>query len=931
MLYALIIGALAVGLFTPTVLATSNDGTRTIVGDIAPPVAAIGIAEVSSEHNPSDVMRVNVGLAVHNSVQLDAVIVEASTPGSPSYGQYLTRAEYKAVYAPSDQEVQAVRDWQANKGLTVLSTSPENLLISVEGTTQQLRAAFGVRINDYTAGGRSFYSNDRDPVVPANLNINWITGLNNYFTLQASSTPTTDNVRAGGYVPSDFGTAYDMPAGIDGTGQTIGFTLWFAPLQQSDLTAYATNTGSTPLVIGQAGANGIDFIPVNGSSTDQSAWIETAMDVEVAHGVTPGSHLKYWLGHTNSFADLEAAVNDAANDSSVHIVSNSWGAAADMSDPNLETSFQYADSVGTTFYFSSGDSGAGPNYPATSPYVVAVGGTTLNTNAGYTYSSETAWTGSGGFCTTHFPRPVWQTGVSAATCSGRAEPDVAADADPQSGAYVYVGGAAHQVGGTSLATPLWAGMSVIWNRILGDTGRPALGFDAPLLYSLANNPASYARDFHDVTSGSNGYSAGTGWDQVTGWGSPDLAKIATVETKLTITGPTSAVQNHSVTLQAQMVDAITSAAVSGKTVSFSMGAENCTGATNASGYASCSIIPTDAPGGYTLTASFAGDEGYNSANTSATFTVNSGPGTPASVTFSPGNATSTVGTSVTETITVEDSNGILVSDGTAVQWSITGPMSGTASISHEDLTTTNGQAVLTYTNTGAGIDTVAATAGTVPNTASASASVTWTPGPPAAVALTPGNTSVTVGNSVTETAAVKDQYGNVVADGTTVTFSVTGITTTNGSATTTGGQASFSYGAILPGTDTLTATAVGGTNPLATATITWVLPASTANASLGVANFATPYVSGSARTAGSGNPSGLLDWRSPTVSFLTLQETALVASGPDATLFGMATLSSGQKVTFRLDAVAGANTVRLRLSNGYDSGPLRVLRVTVTP
>src|SRR5204863_3475286 len=117
---------------------------------------------------------------------------------------------------------------------------------------------------------------------------------------------------------------------------------------------------------------------------------------------------------------------------------------------NMDVSLQHAASVGKTFYFSSGDS-ASISYPATSPYAVAVGGTHLNLDGGFDYVSESAWGGSGNGCSTVFGRPSWQVGVgNAATCTGRAMPDVAADGDPGSGAYVWVDGGHHQIGGTSL-------------------------------------------------------------------------------------------------------------------------------------------------------------------------------------------------------------------------------------------------------------------------------------------------------------------------------------------------------------------------------------------------------------------------------------------------------------------------------------------------
>ena len=351
---------------------------------------------------------------------------------------------------------------------------------------------------------------------------------------------------------------------------------------------------------------------------------------------------------------------------------------------------------------------------------------------------------------------------------------------------------------------------------------------------------------------------------------------------------------------------------------------------NGSATATFSIPANTAPGSYTITASYHDPAGLF-ADSSGSATLSITPGPPSTLTLQPGNTSGTVGTSVTETATVHDAQGYPVSDGTPVQWLISGPGSGSAAISHQDTTTTGGQAVLTYSNTTTGVDTVTATAGTSPDTAGNAAGVTWTPGPPATLTLAPGDTSGIIGSSVIETATVEDQYGNLVADGTTVGFSVTGANTAGGSASTTNGQAAFSYSASLTGSDTLVATAQGGSNPSASATITWTLPASTPWAHLGVANPGGFYIYGAVSTGATGGPSGLLTWRSPQVTFLDLHFTALVASGPDATLFGTATLANRQAVTFRLDAVAGVNTVRLRLSDGYDSGVLPVMSVRVTP
>ena len=212
--------------------------------------------------------------------------------------------------------------------------------------------------------------------------------------------------------------------------------------------------------------------------------------------------------------------------------------------------------------------------------------------------------------------------------------------------------------------------------------------------------------------------------------------------------------------------------------------------------------------------------------------------------------------------------------------------------------------------------------------------LTITPGAAESVTLLPGDTSAAVGQPVTETATVVDYLGYPVSDGTVVNFNVTGNNSTSGSASTVSGQANFSYGAIVTGVDTLTATVVGGLNPSVTATITWTAPVSTRRASLTILSPFTPTVQAVVFTgANGGTPSGSLSYASPAVKLSQVQLTALVASRSNATVFGTARLADGTNVDFRLDVTAArvGGTVRLRLSTGYDSGNVRVLAVRVSP
>jgi hypothetical protein len=619
-----------------------------IVGDV-PLLVAHGAVMPVARHDASAVLSLNVGLDVRNSVELDSVIRAASTPGNPGFGHYLTPAQYRAGYAPTDAQVVAVRRWLTVAGLRVTGVSPDNLIVSAEATTATAEHAFGVVLNDYREGGRTFYSNDVAPAVPAGLGVQWVSGLSNNAVLRAfnqrpngAATPIPA-FRTFGYFPSDFQRGYGVThvplvPPSQANDETIGLTLWGAPLQQPDLTTFALNTLSQPITIGHAGPNGIDFIPCSTSTCTavppdihHNEWDETAMDVESAHGIAPGTHLKYWLGSMSvqqgvlapDLASVEHAVSAAANDGTVRIVSNSWGFNADVFDPNMDVSLQHAAAVGKTFFFSSGDT-ASISYPATSPYVVAVGGTRLNLDSGFNWVSETAWGLSGNGCSSVFTRPSWQIGVgSAPTCSGRAEPDVAADADPATGAYVFFDGNPAQIGGTSLAAPLWAGIAALWNEANLQASKPSLGFMAPLLYIFANNPSVYHSDFHDVVSGAaGGNPARPGWDQVTGWGSPNLAKLVTQYlSEATTTTTLSASPNPVGIGKTVLYTATVSPAPDGGTVAFRQNGVDiggCGAAAVSGGHAHCSVSYGQS-GTYRMQAGYSGDVAFEGSPSNTVF------------------------------------------------------------------------------------------------------------------------------------------------------------------------------------------------------------------------------------------------------------------------------------------------------------------------
>ena len=206
---------------------------------------------------------------------------------------------------------------------------------------------------------------------------------------------------------------------------------------------------------------------------------------------------------------------------------------------------------------------------------------------------------------------------------------------------------------------------------------------------------------------------------------------------------------------------------------------------------------------------------------------------------------------------------------------------------------------------------------------SGTATLTIAPGPSDQITLDPGDTNASTGTSVTETATVKDQYGNLVVDGTTVDFVVTGPNATSGSSTTTNGQASFMYTGAFTGSDTLVATAEDGSNPSASATIDWTAPTSTSRSTLTILNLFPTSVRVVVSTGFGNTPRGSLTYRDRSVNLTNVQLQSLVVNGSTATLIGTAN-ANGAPVSFILTATMNGRTIDLQLSNGYDSGPQSV-------
>jgi kumamolisin len=335
---------------------------------------------------------------------------------------------------------------------------------------------------------------------------------------------------------------YDFPATATGQGQTIGIIELGGGYTQSDLNAYFNALGISPApTVTAVSVDGAQNQPT-GSADGPDA--EVMLDIEVAGAVAPGATIVvYFAPNTDSgFLDaINQAVGDKQNNPSV--ISISWGGPestwTSQSLQSYNSALEAASAVGVSVCIAAGDNGATDgvddgldhvDFPASSPYALACGGTHL-VGSGTTITDEVVWNdlpsngATGGGVSETFALPTWQananvpTSVNPGHFVGRGLPDVAGDADPYTGYQIDVDGSNIVVGGTSAVAPLWAGLIACFNSGL----KTSVGYLNPALYQTI---ASAAGTFHDITSGNNdGYSAGPGWDACTGWGSPNGAAI----------------------------------------------------------------------------------------------------------------------------------------------------------------------------------------------------------------------------------------------------------------------------------------------------------------------------------------------------------------------------------------------------------------------
>lgn len=452
---------------------------------------------------------------------------------------YLTREEFAHRYGARPEDIEKIRAFAAEHGLKVSGENRAARLIKLSGTVQALSEAFGTALRRFQHDSNTFRCRKGALSIPEHLDgiIEAVFGLDNrpqaktHFRLLKKGRQANAQSTAS-YSPLQVAQAYDFPASSTGAGQCIGIIELGGGYNSSDLTSFFNNLGITPPNVTAVSVDGATNSPTGDPNGPDG---EVELDIEVAGSIAPGAQIAvYFTSNTDQgFIDgITTAVHDTKLKPSIISISwggpeNSWTAQARNA---LNSACQDAATMGITVLVASGDDGADDgtssptvDFPASSPYVIGCGGTKL-TLSGTSIRSEQAWNGlssnngaTGGGVSEIFALPSYQQGANVPAApngfAGRGVPDVAADADPESGYNIVIDGQTAVIGGTSAVAPLWAGLLARINQALGKN----VGYVNALLYSSNVQSA-----FRDITSGSNGdYSAGPGWDACTGLGTPD--------------------------------------------------------------------------------------------------------------------------------------------------------------------------------------------------------------------------------------------------------------------------------------------------------------------------------------------------------------------------------------------------------------------------
>jgi kumamolisin len=510
--------------------------------------AAIPGAHAVAPADPTERLEVSLIVRRHAHEALRARVAKLST-GDRSEG-FLSREEFDQNHGAAPADLAAIRHFASAHGLTVVQEHAGRRTVVLAGSVQQFNAAFSVQLQHFESDRGTYRGRTGDIELPAELDgvIEAVLGLDNrpqakpHFKLRAegNGTKTAATATAAApvsFTPTQVASLYGFPSGT-GEGQCVAIIELGGGYRPADLKAYFKKLGvGSPKVSAVSVDHGKNAPTGNANGPDG----EVMLDIEVVGSVAPGAKIVVYFTPNTDAGFLDAvttAIHDAHNKPSVISISwggpeSSWTAQAMTA---MDDAFQAAATMGITVCVASGDNGSSDgvatgnhvDFPASSPYALGCGGTSLKATQ-TTITSEVVWNdgasggASGGGISSFAPTPAWQSGKTAVLSDGksivltnRGVPDVSGDADPDTGYDVRIDGTNTVIGGTSAVAPLWAGLIA---RINQTTGTPA-GYLNPKLYSKPDA-------LRDITLGDNGdFRAADGWDACTGLGSPNGSALS---------------------------------------------------------------------------------------------------------------------------------------------------------------------------------------------------------------------------------------------------------------------------------------------------------------------------------------------------------------------------------------------------------------------
>jgi subtilase family serine protease len=560
---------------------TSYGPTTTLSNGV---VHNLGLATLTGAVPASQTLTVGIYLTNPNQAAEDAYVKQLYDPSSANYGNFLDPDTFNTQFGVPAAKFQAAESWAQSNGLTVTPLETSTSYFMATGTAAQVGAAFSTPLNNYTYKGRAFMANTVAPSVPASLGVGDVLGLNTYnqwFTPRVSGQMKQEATTAavGGVAtpntgllsPKDIASIYDVPSTNHGNGQSMAILGWGVTTPVlADLRSFEAEW-SLPAVPYSIKYYGDTSTP----DTNDGGTTEWEMDTQASTGMAPnvtGENL--YFAHHSTDADILAAIAGWVSDrhgptqasasfGECENVGNAGALLADGVEVPGDPILEQAVVEGRTLFASTGDTGSscpiapvntnglatqgypGLEWPSVSPWAVAVGGTDLTSdgNNPAKRQTETAWEFTGGGNSTSEPAGSYQTGVASTNCTFdpngnpyvpvagaagpicRSTPDVASiSGDSATGNGMLItddSGSDQQGAGTSLSSPLWLGM---WTDIQAAAARKGLGFANYSLYKVAQ--AAPGRDFYDVTVGDNlPYPAKPGYDNTTGWGTPEVSQL----------------------------------------------------------------------------------------------------------------------------------------------------------------------------------------------------------------------------------------------------------------------------------------------------------------------------------------------------------------------------------------------------------------------